>query len=255
MRSRASTMQKLRMPAFEFSPGWKACCPAPACRRGATGIDELDGMLEGGIDSGAMGIVAGPSGVGKTCFGLHFVGASRPEEPGLVFGFYEDETDLLEKGAALGVDLERLVERGALEILWCPPLEGLIDAMAYKLLEAVRRRRVSRLLVDGMEAFRQSALRPERLGRFFTALAKELGSAGVTTLYTLELPDRVDLADRLAPVSAIAQYIVMLRYAELGSELRRAMMIRKSRRSAFDPRIREFRIGTHGVVIGDPVDG
>src|SRR5690606_22885934 len=84
----------------------------PRRRRISTGIDELDGMLEGGIDSGAMGVVAGPSGVGKTCFGLHFVGASRPEEPGLVFGFYEDETDLLEKGAALGLDLDRLIERG-----------------------------------------------------------------------------------------------------------------------------------------------
>ncbi|HEX7035275.1 MAG TPA: ATPase domain-containing protein, partial [Pseudomonadales bacterium] len=127
-------------------------------RRISTGIEELDRMLQGGIDSAAMGIVAGPSGVGKTSFGLHFVGASRPEEPGLVFGFYEDETDLLEKGTALGLELQDLVDRGALEIIWCPPLEGRIDAMAYKLLEAARRRRVSRLLVDGMEAFGQSAL-------------------------------------------------------------------------------------------------
>ncbi|HEX7038001.1 MAG TPA: ATPase domain-containing protein, partial [Pseudomonadales bacterium] len=141
----------------------------------------------------------------------------------------------------------------ALEIIWCPPLEGRIDAMAYKLLEAARRRRVSRLLVDGMEAFGQSALQPERLGRFFTALAGELRNAGVTTLYTLEVPSGSDPAERLAPVSAIAQYLLVLRFAELGADVRRTVTIRKSRRSAFDPRIRAFRIGERGITIGDAV--
>jgi circadian clock protein KaiC len=102
-----------------------------------------------------------------------------------------------------------------------------------------------------MEAFKQMALHPERLGRFFTALANELSGAGVTTLYTLELPGGTNLQNGLAPVSAIAEYVVMLRYAELATEIRRTLTIRKSRRSHFDPRIREFSVGGAGLSIGD----
>lgn len=216
----------------------------------SSGVDGLDGMIGGGIDAAAMGILSGPTGVGKTSLGLHFIGASSAREPGLVFGFYEDEEDLMQKAQSLGIDLRGLVASGAVEILWLPPVEGLIDEMAYKLLEAVRRRQVVRLLVDGMEAFKQSALHPERLGRFFTALANELGRQGVTTLYTLETPNGADLETRLEPVSAIAEYIFVLRYAELTTEVRRTLMIRKSRRSQLDPRIREFSLGANGLSLG-----
>lgn len=221
----------------------------PRGPRLSTGLDELDRILQGGIDSGAMGIVAGPTGVGKTSLALHFIGASSEREPGLIFGFYEDAADLFQKAESLGIDLKGLVDSRAVEVIWVPPVEGSIDEMAYKLLRAVGRRQVVRLLVDGMEAFRQMALHPERLGRFFTALSNALTAAKVTTLYTLELPEGSELQSRLAPVSAVADYVVMLRYVERASEVRRTLTIRKARRSRFDSRIREFSI-RDGLLIG-----
>jgi len=220
-----------------------------------TGISGLDAMLQGGIEASAMTVVGGPTGVGKTSLGLHFVGQSTVEEPGLIFGFYEDERDLVQKGTSLGIAMQKLLDSGALEIVWFPPVEALIDELAYKLLDAVRKRRAARLLVDGMEAFRQSALYPERLGRFFTALTNELRSAGTATLFTLEQSYGNDLTTHMAPVSAVAEYIIVLRYAEGASEIRRTLTIRKSRRSHFDPRIREFAIGENGITLGDTIGG
>ena len=118
--------------------------------------------------------VVGPSGAGKTTLGLHFLSGSTSAEPGLMFGCYEPPERLRYKAAAMGLDLAGVEERGDLEILWYPVGEHILDELAERLLEAVRRRRVKRLLVDGMSDFQQAALEPERIVRFWSALSNEL---------------------------------------------------------------------------------
>src|SRR6266566_2154908 len=47
--------------------------PEPSTdERAATGLQELDGMLEGGFLSGSLVTLTGRPGTGKTIFGLHF---------------------------------------------------------------------------------------------------------------------------------------------------------------------------------------
>lgn len=223
----------------------------------STGVAELDAMTSGGIDAGSMVVVGGPTGVGKTSLGLHFVGESSRSEPGLIMGFYENDQDLIDKGQGLGMDLAGMREAGAVDILWYPPVEALIDELGHVLLENVRARGVKRLLVDGMEAFRQASLFPERLGRFFTALAVRLKDLGVTTVFTVETStrDALELPLPMGPVSAVAEYIVVLRYVERPETIERTLTIRKSRRSAFDPRIRPFAVTRDGIVIRDTGPG
>ena len=58
-----------------------------------------------------------------------------------MFGLYEDERDLVQNGASLGADVQKLLDPEALEILWFPPVDASIDELAHKLLDAVNRRR------------------------------------------------------------------------------------------------------------------
>jgi circadian clock protein KaiC len=225
-------------------------------RRGREKVEVLHGM-DLDIPEGEFLALMGPSGSGKTTFGLQFLSASGVAEPGLLFGCFEPPERLHLKAERVGLDLAEAERRGALEILWHPLGEHILDELAHRLLDAVRRRGVRRLFIDGLSGFQQAALEPERLARFWSALSNELRALGVTTLHTLEMPELMG-ADLRVPVSGIASLadiMVVLRYAELQSRLYRLVSLFKVREGAFDPTIREFEITAAGIVIGEPFAG
>ena len=46
--------------------------------------------------------------------------------------------------------------------------------------------------------------------------------------------------------------VVLLSYAQQDNSINRTMAVIKSRASHHDPAIREFTIGSHGIVLSDP---
>jgi circadian clock protein KaiC len=218
--------------------------------RCAIGVDELDAMVGGGIPRGTATLVLGASGSGKTSLGLHFLSRSSAEEPGLLFGFYEMPLRLRHKAAGIGIKLDGLIEQGHLEILWHPPTEEILDALGSRLLEAVWRRRVKRLVIDGLLGFQEIAAdRPHRIGRFLTALANELRVLNVTTVYTAETRNLIGgvIEGPTIGLSTIAENLMLLRYVEIRSQLRRLISVVKMRDSDFDSSLREFRITATGI--------
>lgn len=135
--------------------------------------------------------------------------------------------------------------------------EYILDELAYRLLDAVRRRGVKRLVIDGMAGFQQAALEPERIVRFWSVLSNELRALGVTTLHTMELQELAGPNVRmpLGGIGSLAEVMVLVRYVELRSRLFRLISLFKVREGAFDPTIREFTISDAGVVVGEPFAG
>ena len=213
--------------------------------RCATGVSQLDAMLNGGIPRGTATLVLGASGAGKTSLALHFLSQSSAQEPGLLFGFCEMPLHLRVKPAHIGIKLAVLIEQGHLEILWHPPTEDILDALGNRLLEAVRRNGVKRLVVDGLLELQEiTADRPHRIGRFLTALANELRALNVTTFYTAETRNLIGpvIEGPTIGLSTIAENLILLRYVEMRSRLRRLISIVKMRDSDFDSSLREFQI-------------
>ena len=129
----------------------------------STGIEGLDAMLGGGgLPEATVTGVLGPSGIGKTTLGLHFVCASGAAEPGLLFGFYETPPRLVHQASRLGLDLEGAAGRGEVEIVWQPMGENVQDALAHRLLDAVERRGARRLFLDGLGGFMEASVEPGR---------------------------------------------------------------------------------------------
>ena len=229
----------------------------PPATRVPSGVASFDALLGGGIPAATMTALMGPSGAGKTTLGLHFLSGSSADEPGLLFGCDEPPERLRPKAATMGFDLAAAERRGDVELLWFPTGEHIMDELAHRLLDAVRRRGVKRLVIDGVSGFHQAALEPERIVRFWSALSNELRGLGVTTVFTLGMPDLME-TDTRVPVgglSLLADVMVLVRYVELRSRLYRLVSLFKVREGAFDPSIREFTIGDAGVVVGKPFEG
>ena len=229
----------------------------PPPTRVSSGVASLDAMFGGGIPAGSITALVGPSGAGKTTLGLQFLSSSSADEPGLLFGCDEPPERLRVKATTMGLGLAAAEQRGDVELLWYPIGEHILDELAHRLFDAVRRRGVRRLVIDGVAGFQQAALEPERIMRFWSALSNELRALGVTTVCTSGLPSLVGTEIRV-PVSGVAplaEVMVLMRYVELRSRLYRLVSLVKVREGPFDPTVREFTIGEAGVVVGKPFEG
>jgi circadian clock protein KaiC len=226
-----------------------------------TGIKNLDAMLHGGLPSASTTMVLGATGTGKTTLGLNFLSQCSAEKPGLYFGFAEPPQRILAKCRALSLRLESLAESGAVNLIWQPAAEGLIDELAHRLLDDVRKRGVKRVFIDGLNGFHQASAEPERTAYVFTALVTEFRTLGVTSIYSAESAELLDVVPRpprLEPqftfgLSTIAENIVLLRFVERGSKLRRLISVAKVRDAGFDPEIREYVISADGFVVDKDV--
>jgi len=219
--------------------------------RVTTGIAQLDTMLGGGLPSGSPTLLLGPSGIGKTTFGLQFLSRCSDSAPGLMMGFYETPARILAKAQQVCRPLVNLLGNGAVELLWQPPIDDSLDAYGERLLTAVRRRGVKRLFLDGLGALQSAPAAAERMRQYLPALTNELRIQGVTTLYSLEAANIVGPETRTSfgDLSVLAENLVLLRYVELRSRLHRLISILKVRDSDFDPFLHEFFLTDQGPAV------
>lgn len=215
----------------------------------SSGIADLDRMIgAGGWPAASVTVVIGPTGIGKTTLGLQFLAASRAGEAGLLFSFYESPDTVRAKAQSVGLPFDQLEKEGAVAISWQPHTELVLDQLAYHLLAQVRKRGVKRLLIDGLAGFFESAVYPERSGRFFACLTNELRRLGVATLMTLETRDAVaSVVPMPFGVSAIVDNLIFLRFAESRGDLKRLLSIIKVRNSDIDSGTYAFEITRSGI--------
>ena len=175
----------------------------------------------------------------------------------MLFGCYEAPERLRFRATTIGIDLAGAEQRGDVEVLWYPTGEYILDELAHRLLEAVGRRNVKRLVIDGLSVFQEAALEPERIIRFWSVLSNELRARGVTTLQTLEQQELSGPEVRM-PVRGIAslsEVMILLRFVEFRSQLYRLISLLKVREGKFDPTLRKFTMGDAGIVVEGPFKG
>jgi circadian clock protein KaiC len=220
-----------------------------------TGLAQLDRMMGGGFPHCSTALLIGPPGIGKTTFGLHFLSRCDAKNPGLLFGFYESPAAILDKARALGLPLERLVGEGHVEIIWRPNTQGLLDEACHSLVAAVKRRRVRRLFIDGLQGFEKLATDRGRIGHIFSAFSTEFRGLGVSSVYTSEANLVGSVAGlplsglSLNGVSSIAEIILVMRYVELRSELHRIISVLKVRDAEINSAFHKFTITRNGLLI------
>jgi circadian clock protein KaiC len=81
-----------------------------------------------------------------------------------------------------------------------------------------------------------------------------LGKQGVVTLLVMAQHGMMGTAMQTpVDVSFLADTVILLRYFEAMGEVRQAISVVKKRRSSHERTIRELRLGSSGIVIGEPL--
>ncbi len=215
------------------------------------GVARLDDMLGGGLPRGYSLLVAGPSGSGKSILAAAFLAeGARCGETGVIAAFEQ------RPGQSRNRVVADLIESGQVGLVDSRAADLSIDEVLFLLLGEIGRLRATRVVIDSLSGF-ELALAPtfredfrESLSRLVTTLA----SAGVTVLMTSELEDRyTDLRFSPYGTAFMTDAIIVQRYIEVDSRLRRVMAVVKVRASAHSDELREFSIDAAGICLGAPL--
>ncbi|MCS4542346.1 MAG: hypothetical protein HY929_08570 [Euryarchaeota archaeon] len=220
-------------------------------KRVKSGIEGLDRMLGGGFWSGYSAVVTGPTGVGKTVLGLQFiVTGAMNNEPGLIVIFEETPNKLLKNVSGFGWNLEELEKKGLLKILYSSPTDLCIEELALKIKEIAEATGIKRVLIDGLTGLPLALQDPDKLKDYIHSLCMLFESHNITSIFTIDTPQIIGpIGTTDVGASIIVDAVILLRFAEIESKIKRVMAIPKMKGSNYDTEVREFEITPKGIIV------
>jgi circadian clock protein KaiC len=227
-----------------------------SAERISLGNPDLDAMCGGGMYRDALMMITGATGTGKTLIGLQFMVAGiEAGERVLYLSFEESRWQLERNAAAWGMDLSGSEHAGNLEIVSRYPARVGLEDLLVELKHTVEEFNPKRLVLDSITAVEHNA--PANAFREFSVgLSGYLKARGVATMMTTTLPDLLgghhatDLY-----LSTIADAIIALRYFDLDSQVRRAILVLKVRGSQHASEMHEYEILSTGMSVKGPIQG
>jgi circadian clock protein KaiC len=221
----------------------------------STGVAGLDEMLGGGTLTGNSMLVAGSAGSGKTTLAIQFIAEGvKQGESGVIAIFEETTPKYLDQAKGFGIDLEKMVEQGKLEMIYMRPLDLSMDETLYAIEEAVERVGAKRVVLDSISGL-QAALAPTFEHDFRESLYRLLGAmtgVGITVLMTVEVTENYNEL-RFTPhvISFLTHDIVLQRYVEIEGQLRKMMTVIKTRGRKHSSDLRAYEVTQKGIVVGE----
>jgi len=225
-----------------------------------TGIKGLDDMLTGGFLVETANLVEGAPGTGKTTLGMQFIynGITQFNEPGLIMTFEEFPQQYYRDAETFGWDFRGLEQADKLRVIMTSPEVGKSDLERVGgRIEAIAREiGARRILVDSLSHFERLSDDPVELRGvlfgFINALKRE-GLTSVLTRESLALIGENSSAEE--EIAFVADSYLMLRYVEIESAIRRALLVLKLRGSDHAKDIRQFEVTPSGIEVRSKFEG
>lgn len=224
----------------------------PDEQRVSTGVAALDDSLEEGYWSGSTTLIAGPSGIGKTVMGLHFLfQGGRKHEPGILLTLQENRHQLARIVTRFGWS----IDDPNVTILDRSPVDVYLDELVYELLDRIEQFGVRRVVIDSLSDLAASIPDRARFDELIYSLVQRCSHQGVSLMFTYEILDLFQIS-RISDVglSRIADNVVLLQHVQDGPDLKRSLTVLKSRGSDNARTTREFHISAEGITLGEPID-
>jgi circadian clock protein KaiC len=222
----------------------------------SSGINELDELLGGGLESGSSTLILGPAGTGKSLAAIMFIVAavSRGEKAAL-FVFDEELGLLFSRMKGLGIDLGDMEASGMVCIEQVDAAELSPGEFAHRVRKQVDEDNIRTVVIDSLNGYQAAMPEENSLILHMHELLQYLNRQGAATFMTVAQHGLV--GDMKAPVDVtyLADTVILLRYFEALGSVRRAISVIKKRTGNHESTIREYRIDSGGLTIGAPLDG
>jgi circadian clock protein KaiC len=226
----------------------------PGVRRVEVGIPGFDALVHGGLPQSRATLIAGPTGSGKTVFGLQFLATgARLGEPGVMVTFAERPDELIANAATFGWDLGEVVSDGRLVIVDATPpsdviVSGRFDlgGLSARIAHALSQVNGKRLFLDPIDALFEEFSAAAEVRRAFAAMVRELRRLEATIVIASERPGDDSHGARYSAEEFVVDNVVILRNSREAEQRRRTLEVLKMRGA--DHRKGEFPFVINGRV-------
>lgn len=218
-------------------------------------IKGMDELLGGGLDRGTSTLILGPAGCGKTtlCSQYLLAALDRGEAVSLVL-FEESCEGFLQRVSGMGMNFDRHVESGLLELRQIDPAELSPGEFSNRICDSVESRNARIVVIDSLNGYLNAMPSERFLLIQMHELLMYLGKRGVVTILVMAQHGMMGAAMQTpVDVSFLADTVILLRYFEAMGEVRQAISVVKKRRSGHERTIRELHLGSTGITVGVPL--
>ncbi|MES2657998.1 MAG: circadian clock protein KaiC [Verrucomicrobiota bacterium] len=219
--------------------------------RVATGVPTLDEMLGGkGVFRGASVLVSGSPGTGKSILAASFVNAAcQRGERALLFAYEESSSQIIRNMRSIGIDLERWVKKGLLQIHSSrPTLQGLEQHLMtmHEMVSAFHPAVVGVDPISNLTLVLDDIAVKPTLMRLIDFLKQEKITTVFTSL-TSGGSESTSPEDSQVGVSSLMDAWLLLRNHEQNGERNRTIFVLKSRGMSHSNQVREFILTDTGI--------
>jgi circadian clock protein KaiC len=220
----------------------------------ATGIPGLDTLLGGGLHRGTSTMFMGPPGTGKSTLALNYVfEAAQRGEAAHLFIFDETLSTLVERGAAMRMDLRPHLQSGRVKIEEIDPAEISPGELMSRIREAVEGRDVRMIVIDSVNGYLNAMPEERFLSLQLHELLSYLNHKGVMTLMVLAQQGLLGAMQSPVDLTYLADAVVMMRYFETEGQVKQAISVVKKRSGPHERTLREYWVNEKGFQVGEPL--
>jgi circadian clock protein KaiC len=217
-----------------------------------SGVPALDALVGGGLDRGTSTLIIGPSGSGKSSLALQFVHAALQRgEPVLILVFDEVRSVFLRRARGMGFDLQPFLNQGLLHLRQIDPAELTPGELTATVREAVEEHGARLVGFDSLSGYLNAMPEEHFMMLQMHELLSYLNQQGIVTILVLAQHGMVGQMASPVDLTYLSDAVIMLRFFEAGGKLRRALSVLKKRTGHHEETIREYRISSRGVVVGE----
>jgi len=244
---------------FEVFPRIETLVPqveAPLSDQVPSGIPGLDDLMGGGPREGDANLVTGPSGVGKTIFGLRWLVQGMEQGEGSLYVTFQDTgAQLASVASGFGWDLSAYRDAGQLVISYVPMGDLDLDILATSVRSAVAPHSVRRIVIDSLSELAFAAREQARFPAYMRSLVGLVRAAGSSLLITSETSGHGVPGHSLEELLFLFDNVIDLRYIEEESGIGRVAHVSKMRSRAHSMTLNRVTITDRGLEIGNALDG
>jgi circadian clock protein KaiC len=245
----------IRTGGLEVFPRLVASEHNPETRDGekaTSGVPELDALVGGGLDRGTSTLVMGPAGSGKSTLAMRYaLQALSRGERALFISFDETRRNFFRRAEGLSMDFGKYDKR--FTFLQVDPAELSPGELTTTIRRHVEQDQVSVVVLDSLSGYQNAMPEEQFLLLQMHELLTYLNQQGVLTLLVLAQHGLVGQMQSPVDLTYLSDAVLLLRFFEAFGELKRAISVVKKRTGGHEAAIREYRIDTDGLRVGEPL--
>jgi KaiC/GvpD/RAD55 family RecA-like ATPase len=212
----------------------------------SSGIPGLDKLIQGGFIKGSVNLISGPTGTGKSIFGLQYLWHGLQNgENGVYISLEQEPIDIFGDVKDFGWNFTPYIKNKKCIMEYLPIWR--LEDLTISVLEKIRSINAKRFVLDTLSLV-CSKLEEEQIRSEITEFLKDLRRSGATSLLLSEIAEGSKGLSMFGIEEFIADGIIILHYLESVSGLSpRSLIIRKMRRTNHGTDVYPLEINKKGI--------